>query len=356
MGGSSKNTTNTVAEPWKEQKPYLIDVFKEAQSMYDRGALTPAYYGGNTVAPQSDYTVQAMQMQANRAKNGSAVINSATDTVNSLMRSGLGGNQGLNYLNSYGKTDALAKSAGYNSMLGAAGKALTGNAGLSALGQMTTAVNPYSESLLDRATDQALSKINGNFSQAGRYGSGAHEAAAADAAANLANQFYSNAYDQQMQAAQAQGQLYNQALESQIGAYNAANDAYMQNQGNLLDAARNAGDLYNSGMGALFGGADSALNLGNQAYQDAAALSEAGGVKDDYQQMLINAAIDKYNYNANAQLNALSNYMQLINGSYGGTNTSTGKQGSNAGQTLGNAIGGATAAIGAADIIRNWMA
>ena len=426
MGGSSKNTTNTVAEPWKEQKPYLEDVFRHAQAMYDSGGMNPAYYGGQTVAAQSDYTQKALQMQAQRAMNGSPLIDTASGTVNGLLASGMGGNQGLAYLNAYAGSDPLADSAGYAGMLRSArnamgnpstaalaeygqqanplrgdlgyqrmyenaGTALNGNAGMDALESMSSAVNPYMDSLYSRAADQALSKINGNFSQAGRYGSGAHEAAAADAAQNLANEMYGHAYDQSLQAAQAQGQLFNQAaaqqldaynnasnawmqaqqnrlnalnqsgalwnqgLDNQIGAYNAANDAYLQNQLNMINAAGNAGDMYNSGLGALFGGAAQAQELGNQAYQDAAALSEAGGIKDDYRQMLINAAIDRYNYEANGPLNALSNYMQLINGTYGGTSTSTGKQGSSGAQTLGNAIGGATAAIGAADIIRNWL-
>ena len=498
MGGSSKNTTNTVAEPWKEQKPYLIDVFDKAQAMYGKGQLSPAYYSGQTVADQSDYTKKAIQMQANRALNGSPVISQASTTTQDLLKSGLSGNAGMNYLNKYAGTDPLAKSAGYKnlqtaaqqavtgngalsslndyagqsdmlkgdqgyskllanaqaalngnagmdalegmagasaydgyngigSLSSAAANAISGNQGLSALNAMSSAVNPYSESLLGKAQDEALSKINGNFSQAGRYGSGAHEAAAADAVTDLANQFYANAYDQQMNAAnaassaynqgisnqtaaaqaqlnalaqdqqmrqaaaQAQGQLYNQAaaqqldaynnassqwmqgqqnkldalsqagslynqgMDNRIGAYNAMNDAFLQNQQNLLNAATDAGNMYNQGMSNLFTGAGTALDLGNQAYQDAAALSEAGGVKDDYQQMLINAAIDRYNYDANSKLNALSNYMQLINGTYGGTSTSTGKQGDSGAATLGTVIGGATTALSAADLIRSFM-
>jgi hypothetical protein len=44
-----------------------------AQALYNNGnltadnALAPAYYQGNTVAPQSAWTTQALQMQASAA-------------------------------------------------------------------------------------------------------------------------------------------------------------------------------------------------------------------------------------------------------------------------------------------------
>ena len=46
MAGGTSTTTRT--EPWSEQKPYLEEGFKAAQSLYNRGS--PAYYGGPTLA------------------------------------------------------------------------------------------------------------------------------------------------------------------------------------------------------------------------------------------------------------------------------------------------------------------
>jgi hypothetical protein len=128
--------------------------------------------------------------------------------------------------------------------------------------------------------------------------------------ADLSAQMYSHAYDQQLQAAQQAGQLYNTGIGQQVVA------------------------------------GQTAQQLANQAYTDAAALSEAGGVKDDYQQQLINADIDRYNYESQQPLTALSNYNQLIQGTYGGTSTTTGQQ--QRGSLLGGALGGAAsgAALG----------
>lgn len=276
-GGGGGGETKQVSEPWDAQKGYLTDIFSKSQYLYNTGQLAPDYYPGNTVAPQSQWTQNALQMQADRALNGDASISTAKGSMDNIT----------------------------------SGNALANNAGLNALEQMTTAQNPYMTALYEDAAGQAGAQIDSGFSSAGRYGSGAHENARADAMTDLASQMYSHAYDQQLQAAQQAGQLYNTGIGQQVVA------------------------------------GQTAQNLANQAYTDAAALSEAGGVLDDYQQQLINADIDRYNYNSQKALTALSNYNQLIQGSYGGTSTTTGQQNSG-GSKLGGALGGAAtgAAIG----------
>lgn len=270
-GGGGSTTTVQKADPWSGQKPYLKDVFSQAQNLYNSGGMAPDYYAGNTVAPQSEWTQQALQMQADRALNGSASIATAQGGMDNIT----------------------------------SGNALANNAGLNALEQMTTAQNPYMTALYEDAAGQAGAQIDSGFSGAGRYGSGAHANARADAMTDLASQMYSHAYDQQLQAAQQAGQLYNTGIGQQVVA------------------------------------GQTAQNLANQAYTDAAALSEAGGIADDYQQQLINADIDRYNYTAQQPLQALSNYNQIIQGNYGGTSTTTGQQNVGSGSKLGNALGGA---------------
>lgn len=277
-GGGGNNTTVQKADPWEGQQPYLSDVFQQSQNLYNSGAMAPEYFSGNTIAQQSDWTTQANQMQADRALNGDASISTAKGAMDNIT----------------------------------SGNALASNTGLNALNQMSEAVNPYSQALLNDAIGGATSQIDSGFSGAGRYGSGAHENARADSIADLTNQFYSNAYDQQMQAAQAAGQLYNQGIDQQIT------------------------------------GAGTAQELANQAYTDAEALSQAGANLDAYKQALIDAEIDRYNYNSQRPLTALSNYNQLIQGTYGGTNTSTGKQ-NYAPSALGTAVGAGAVGLGIAD-------
>ena len=269
-GGGGSTTTVQKADPWAGQQPYLQDIFQQAQQLYNAGGMAPNYYPGQTVAGQSDWTKQALQMQANRAQSGSPLITNASNAMNNITT----------------------------------GQALAGNQGLNTLNQLAQEDNPYVDELYNRANSQVQANLDGNFNRAGRYGSGAHEAAAADAANNLAAQMYSSLWDKR------------------------------------ADAAQSAGQLYNTGIGQQVVAGQTGQQLANQAYTDAEALSQAGGMMDDYNQQLINANIDRYNYNQQKALLALQNYNNLIQGSYGGTTTTTGQQ-SSSGSTLGNVAGGA---------------
>lgn len=269
-GGGGSTTTVQKADPWAGQQPYLQDIFQQAQQLYNAGGMAPNYYPGQTVADQSKWTQDALQMQADRAQNGSPLIDNASNAMNNITT----------------------------------GQALQNNQGLNVLNQLSQEDNPYVDELYNRANSQAQSAINGNFSAAGRYGSGAHAAASSDAANNLANEMYSALWDKRADAAQA------------------------------------AGQLYNTGIGQQMVAGQTGQQLANQAYTDAAALSEAGGIMDEYNQQLINADIDRYNYDQQKALLALQNYNNLIQGSYGGTTTTTGQQ-SSSGSTLGNVLGGA---------------
>ena len=277
-GGGGGTTTVQKADPWEGQQPYLKDIFQQSQDFYNSGALAPDYYGGNTVADQSQWTQQANQMQADRALNGSASINNAQASMDNIVSGG----------------------------------ALAGNTGLSALEQMTNAVNPYSSALLNDAVGQATAQIDSGFSGAGRYGSGAHENVRADAIGDLTSQFYSDAYDKQMQA------------------------------------AAQAGNLYNAGVDTQISGAGMSHELANQAYKDAEMLSQAGANLDAFNQAKIDADIDRWNYDQQKALEALSRYNQLIQGTYGGTSTSTGKT-NYAASPLGTAVGAGALGLGLLD-------
>ena len=274
-GGGGSTTTVQKADPWAGQQPYLQDIFQQAQQLYNAGGMAPNYYPGQTVAGQSDWTKQALQMQANRAQSGSPLITNASNAMNNITT----------------------------------GQALAGNQGLNTLNQLSQEDNPYVDELYNRANSQVQANLDGNFNRAGRYGSGAHEAAAADAANNLAAQMYSSLWDKR------------------------------------ADAAQSAGQLYNTGIGQQVVAGQTGQQLANQAYTDAEALSQAGGMMDDYNQQLINANIDRYNYDQQKALLALQNYNNLIQGSYGGTTTTTGQQ-SSSGSRLGNVAGGALSGAG----------
>ena len=310
-GGSNSTTTVQKADPWSGQQPYLLDIFSEAKKLYDSGGLSADYYPGSTVAPQSGWTAQALQMQAERALGGSASVQAAQGTVDGIAAGqALAGNAGLGVLEGLASSDINA-----------------GNAGLAALESMSQAQNPYLNSLYQDASREALSVLDGSFSRAGRYGSGAHAAAQADAATDLAASMYGSAYQQQMQAAAQAASAYNAGLGQQIG------------------AAQAAGQLYGAGVNQQISAAAMAQNLANQGYTDAAALSEAGALQESYAQRLLNAEIDRWNYDQQKELSALNAYSQLIQGSYGSVNTTSTEEGG--GSKLGGFVSGAASGAAA---------
>lgn len=177
-------------------------------------------------------------------------------------------------------------------------KALTANAmgaGQTAIGQLADTAggsylqgNPYFQQMVDQSIQAARPSVDAAFASTGRLGSGAHANAFADAATRAATslgyQNYATERQNQMAAAQA--------------------------------------------LPGVIGGVGQAGIMGGQ-------------VQDQNQQSALNANVERWNYEQNLPTNKLANYMQMIQGNYGGTNTSTLPVYSNPGmQYAGAAIGG----------------
>lgn len=238
-GGSTK--TKTTTEPWSGVKPYLLGGYKDAEALYQQGA--PNYYPGQTTAPMSGYSKNALDATAQRAAYGSDVTRAAqgqlTDTING------------DYLNS--------------------------NPHLQ--GAIDAAVQPITNAF----RSEVMPGIDSSFSSAGRYGSG------------------------------LQGQAYDDA-NAQLG----------QQIGNIASqmSYQNYGDERQRQMQAMLFAPD----MAKQDYYDLGMLGQAGQGYDQYNQNLINADIQKYNYNNNADWNYLNDYIGLLNGATGGSSTTTAPQ------------------------------
>lgn len=116
--------------------------------------------------------------------------------------------------------------------------------------------------LLDPAIDRIRSGVNANYSAAGRYGSGSHDRAVGDAVGNL---------------------IFNR-----------------------MDQA-----------------AQFAPQLAQADYYDAQQLGNVGSQRQAYAQDLINADINRFNFQQQSPANAISLYQQLVGGNYGGTSQTT---------------------------------
>src|SRR5688500_4836148 len=246
-GGSSSGTQKTVAEPWKEQRPFLLDIFRQAENQFHQPG--PGYYPGQTVAGQSPATTQAQQYILGQATNqGQQVGQMGVDSLGRLLNGGL------------------------NPHLDAA---------------IAAAQRP----LIQQFTDSGgtLSNIRDQFTQAGQFGGTRQGIAEGIAGGRLQHELGD--------------------ISSQI-----AFDALKQQQQAQVQAL------------SLLPGIQQSL------YAPAYALDAVGQQQRSLDQAQIDAMIDRYNYEQNLEAAKLAQYQQLVQGTFGGTSTATGKSGGEIGR------------------------
>lgn len=256
--GDTKTKTTTTSEPWSGVQPYLSGAYGQAQALYNMGA--PGYYPGQTQAPMSMYSKNALDATAQRAMYGSDLVRASQDQ---LMRTMNG-----DYL-------------------------MAGNP------YLKNAISAATRPMINAYNDQVMPGLNSDFSSAGRYGSGAHALASADAGAQLQQQIGD--------------------VGSQMAYQNYGDERQRQIQAQMF-----------------------APTMAQQDYYDIAMLGQAGQGYDLYNQNLINSDIARWNYNNNAQWNFLNDYIGLLNGAVGGSQTTT-APGTPTTSPLTGALGGALA-------------
>ena len=155
MGSGGSTSTNTVqrADPWVGVQPALTQGISEAQRLYGQGA--PQYYPGQTYAPMSPWTQQALQNQAGTAQMGAPGITAANQNIQDTL--------GGKYLNS----------------------------------------NPYLQGAFNSALGDVQSRVNAPFARQ-NYGGSAHEEwlgrQLADRALPIYAQDYANERNRQLAA------------------------------------------------------------------------------------------------------------------------------------------------------------
>ena len=151
-----------------------------------------------------------------------------------------------------------------------------------------TALAASFQPAIDAFNSQILPGINASYSASGRYGSGAR-AGAIDRATKTLDNSLANA------AATAGANYYTHALDQQLQA------------------------------------AQLAPGLNTANWQDVSGLAAAGRTVDRQRQAEDAAAQAAYNYNANAQMNYIAQYLAMLNAGYpGGTNRGSGFSNSSA--------------------------
>ena len=183
MGGSSGGGTTTVqkADPWSGAQPYLTDVMKNAQQVYQNSANNQ-YYPGSTVVPFSPASNEALNMIQNRATQGSPLISSAQNELN---------------------------------------KTISG-------GYLDPTNDPAYQTMMNDVTNQ----VNSQFGAAGRTGSGMNQQALARGLAQGGSALYDQERQRQMQGMLFAPQMANQDYydAGMLGQVGAAQEQQAQNQ------------------------------------------------------------------------------------------------------------------------------
>lgn len=213
-GGSQQQqpiqTQTQTKDPWSGAQPFITQALGGASGLYNIGAAGGyAPYSGNTLADVHPWQQQGQQGAyelATSEPQGSAALQNARGLASNMVT-----NQGLNA--------GLQGAAGqfqdiYNRALGNQ--------------------NPYLQDVIN----QQMGKVNAAMSGAGRYGSGMHDAAVAQAIAPTLAADYQARQAQQQQATGSLADLYGQGLQ-RAGQYSqlipTLDEARFTNAGRLMD-------------------------------------------------------------------------------------------------------------------------
>ena len=307
-GGTS--TTTTTSEPWEQQKPFLTTGFGRAKELLGEGA--PSYYGGATTAG-FDPAQQAAQAAILGYTMGPRPRVMQTQAENQLLGLYDVAKQAPEYAMGRGNVAQEYAQSGLEAVRPTYGSLMSGNVDYSPYQAMA---NVYG----DQYASQIASKMPGVRQQMVEYqpGGGSRgdiaqanivNAASKNLAQNLAGLYggaYSAAQAQRLPAAQALAGQYGAGTQAALGAGQLGMQGFGQ-----------AGDLSGQAMGAY----PSIMGAPLSMYQ---AMGDVGAQRRQMSQDAINQDIARYQYEATAPQTQLANYMKMITGDYGGTETQVG--------------------------------
>ena len=349
-GGGQTTSTNTVekADPWAGQQPYLKDVFQEAQDRYDDSS-SPSFFPGNTISPfnQNETAYQQSVVDYLGSGRGQGMQARAEGGVNDL----LGSNpifDATRSLAPYGQ-ESLQASAGYTDQ-----QALNTSGASDTMKQMlsgSVAQNPFIENANNAMARDSVANFQQEVMPALRAsqiayqpgGSSRGDIASGLAAGNVgrsiadfSNTNYMNAFNSAQQQQLGAAQLMEQ------GRGQRANEAYQQGSGALglgLGGEQAYAQNLGTGLGAYGAVSQQPIDLAGN-------LSDVGMQQRELSQQQLDEDVNRFQFDQNIQDQKLSNYMNLIQGNYGSTQTSTAERGGlGLAGSLGQ-LGGAAAAIG----------
>ena len=260
-GGAPSNTTSTTELPGWAQ-PYAQSLLQRGASLSDQ---TMPVYNGQRSADLNGYQTTGMDMVANRAINGSAEVQAGSNQLQNTVNGGY-----------------LGYSPGQNQYQGQ---------------------NPYLQSMIDKSargiTQQYNTAVQGNdatFARAGAFGGSAWQNAQTGAQRQLAQGLADSSDNLNFQN-------YNQSAQLAESGLNRSQNAFQTERGNQM------------------AGTQQALAYGQQPYQDAAQLSQAGTTQYGFDQQGLTDQMNQFNEYAQSPYKQLDILGNTIRGAVGGGGT-----------------------------------
>lgn len=208
----SSVTTTTSTEPSEFIKPYYTQAINSAQELYEN-PNAPSFFPNNTYVDFAPETNTALQLASARAIQGNPLLGSSQQEIN---------------------------------------KILSGD-------YLDPTSNPYAQSVYNQMAGDVTSQVNSQFTNAGRFGSGANQEILARSLGELGNKFYG--------------------------------DQYNQERANMVNATQIA------------------PQLGEMDYNDIAKLQQIGQEKESLEMAKLQDAIARYDYDQTQPYQKLNQYL-----------------------------------------------
>lgn len=249
-GGGGGGDTTTKTEPWSGQAPYLQDLMRQAQGMFQSGQ-GQQYFPGRQVAgfsPQTDYGIGQM---TNQGMYGTGVEGGMQDwinasTMNPAQMAGVG-------------MDMPGQNPWLDQMVGKVGSRMG-----------------------EQLQEQTLPGINATFGGAGRTGGGIHQEMFGNAGEDMMRAFGE-------QAADIYGQDYQQGMQRDI-----------ERRGLMGDIG--------------YRGAAMAPQYQQMQQSNIDQMLRGGAMQEDQAQRMIDAEMNKWNFGQQAPWQALNQYGGVVQG------------------------------------------
>jgi len=331
-GGSKVQTTRT--EPWEQQKPYLETGFQRAEDLYSTGAMTPAYYGtvldpatGSYVTDPTKPTLAGFTPAEQAAQQAALTyaMSPATEQFMGKAQGGLGGmlDYGTGAMD-YGAAAARPMTTTEYGTYTPFGQGqyedlIAGNVNTAVFGPLADA---YRQEAMGQLTGEVLPGIRTAITQSQAGGGTRGDILQANA------------------VAAAQQRISDNLAKAEF-------DAYQQAQNRRMDAAQMGLGAQQAAMGYGMSGADAARGALGQypaTLQAPLSMTDAASAVGGQQRAMDQAAIDRdmqrYEYQTQAPITGLQNYLAGISGEYGGTSQAVGPGGPSPAMGIAAALAG----------------